>query len=1184
MVASITSLSKPSIFFCNDSFPYRASTLRSQFSSKPAEILMGYLKLPCWGSFAARRRANLPVYSQFRRPPRRRNSLRKKLITRQEQVRLLPEISNPKSNFEDLGVRDCESDALRLGIDFDSEKESEGAKDSKKFDFSGNSALWDKLDNWVGRYKEDSEFWGIGPGPIFTIIHNSDGNVIRASVNEEEILKRNRIRAWNLEGSGEGEELKDLNSKISIARLIAKEIEVGAYQMPRDSSIARFVVEGKPSSLVGLFHAFSSHRQSLVRIFPRICFMVLCCFCVLGAVRKLFVGYGDVELTREEAEMLRRKKKSRMESEKLQRGSVEVLQNGDELPVIYGTTPQLDRNELMKSITQAKQPRDPLVLSGPSAHLTAEKHDFDEKVREIRAMVKNVHEAEYKNRSLSNHTAEQDELSSIIVDAEFQKGGNNAVDVKDEETIFLKRSQKQPVVTHLTDLEAPDTGFFSGKQEVEKSKADSNSVRGEQTIKRKSTNFTKKKGKAKIITSLTEAKEYLSTKHSIHKGSEQPEQPIHHKGLALPKQSNNSKGISEVIGRCAERSDGNFKRIRETNGTESNIKKNAGFQNGWSNGSTQKDLTFDGAADLNGSLLMGHNAGIIGPSNDFIASKNQNTTFEHIQNKNLESSLEKARGNNDVSHSEYSVRTCVSEHVDPVIVNVPFDALKDEEALNDISSEIIIPASSANSDCQNENLAKTSGKSWTEENFQQFDSVIKKIGHGFKDNYLLAKVKEQENSFSSVDISKLSLWNQDEELEWMKDENLREIVFQVQENELAGRDPFHLMDADDQKAFFRGLELKAERANEKLAGVHEWIHSRIENLDYGADGISLDDPVEKIIPRWKGPPIDQDPEFLKKFANIGNLNDILMKKQENLQKSQNSVNSVGVSPHSPVNDRVILSQNGASTAPKTLIECSDSSNRPGKKTGKEQWQHTKKWSQGFLEVYNSETDPEVKSILKDMGKDLDRWITEKEAKDAADLFTKIPKKKKRFIEKKMNKIKREVEKYGAQAVVSKYKEYADENVEDYLWWLDLQFVLCIELYSVEDDVSRVGFYSLEMAEDLELNPKQFHVIAFEDPGDSKNFCHIVQAQMDLLGNGKAFVVARPPKDAFREAKANGFSVTLIKKGEVKLNVDQTLEEVEEELKEVGSKIYHDKIMNERGVDIRSLVKGVIAADKSRKRS
>lgn len=57
----------------------------------------------------------------------------------------------------------------------------------------------------------------------------------------------------------------------------------------------------------------------------------------------------------------------------------------------------------------------------------------------------------------------------------------------------------------------------------------------------------------------------------------------------------------------------------------------------------------------------------------------------------------------------------------------------------------------------------------------------------------------------------------------------------------------------------------------------------------------------------------------------------------------------------------------------------------------------------------------------------------------------------------------------------------------------------------------MGFYSLEMAADLELDPKQYHVIAFEDAGDCKNLCYIIQAQMEILGNGNAFVVARPPK-------------------------------------------------------------------------
>lgn len=75
---------------------------------------------------------------------------------------------------------------------------------------------------------------------------------------------------------------------------------------------------------------------------------------------------------------------------------------------------------------------------------------------------------------------------------------------------------------------------------------------------------------------------------------------------------------------------------------------------------------------------------------------------------------------------------------------------------------------------------------------------------------------------------------------------------------------------------------------------------------------------------------------------------------------------------------------------------------------------------------------------------------------------------------------------------------------------NLQFQ-CIELYTVENGEQRVGFYSLEMAVDLELDPKQYHVIAFEDASDCKNLCYIIQAHMELLGNGNAFVVARPPK-------------------------------------------------------------------------
>lgn len=73
------------------------------------------------------------------------------------------------------------------------------------------------------------------------------------------------------------------------------------------------------------------------------------------------------------------------------------------------------------------------------------------------------------------------------------------------------------------------------------------------------------------------------------------------------------------------------------------------------------------------------------------------------------------------------------------------------------------------------------------------------------------------------------------------------------------------------------------------------------------------------------------------------------------------------------------------------------------------------------------------------------------------------------------------------------------------------FLQCIELYRVEDGEQRVGFYSLEMAPDLELEPKPYHVIAFQDPSDCKNLCYIIQTHMEMLGGGNAFVVARRPK-------------------------------------------------------------------------
>lgn len=210
------------------------------------------------------------------------------------------------------------------------------------------------------------------------------------------------------------------------------------------------------------------------------------------------------------------------------------------------------------------------------------------------------------------------------------------------------------------------------------------------------------------------------------------------------------------------------------------------------------------------------------------------------------------------------------------------------------------------------------------------------------------------------------------------------------------------------------------------------------------------DPPEKIIPRWKGPPVEKIPEFLKsstsqreEFVSKHDAGLDVMKRNGDypLQLSKESPSGDGLRKDLCLSNQSKRFQNKSSKPPRVVIEGSDGSVRAGKRSGKEYWQHTKRWSQGFIESYNAETDPEIKAVMKDMGKDLDRWITEKEIKEAADLMDKLPERGREFIKEKLNKVKREMEQFGPQAVVSKYREYADEKGEDYLWWLDLPYVL-----------------------------------------------------------------------------------------------------------------------------------------------
>ncbi|KAK9279735.1 hypothetical protein L1049_013417 [Liquidambar formosana] len=1115
----------------------------------PPRLYVPNSKFSLYSPFSTRfpfsKTKNLQISAQFGRSSNRRNSLRKKLIDDQ-QVRRNPLYLDPSRSF-DVNEKETESN-YRVGDDVvESGSVGESGPKSERL---GDSALLNKLENWVDQYKKDVEFWGIGSGPIFTVYKGSDGNVERVVVNEDEILRRS--------GRQEFEDFTEVSLKISHAKHLASEMENGKYVIPKNSSVAKFVVSGEHSGFGNVIRGVTLQPHLFSKL-SRVGIALLFGFFVFWAVKTLFsVKNHEVELTRLEKEMLRRKIKSRMEREKLEKGSVEVIPDSSESPMVFTERPKLDKQELMDRIVKVKASNYKLALQDSSSFQINKPMDFDDRIQEIREMARHAREIEGESSSLD--------------DGDLDDGDGEKIQAANEELSNEMEVINQHGEGCTSSLSNPSNGYSGGSvgtNEIIES-VSLGITKSDDTRYVKEVTFVENVDmQAPSTSSLEDLNDRESMSHYLKDGESildlsdakemtQYADPSHSESFLLEKSS--SKTNPRVIRSVKEaREYLSRKRDKQEPNQDHQVR------------------------------IMQEGAVVLTPPTDSCLRSNKSQRL-FKDDKVFEPSILGGTPTSTPARNDFEDSAVKNKGFLPTKIGDHEDA-EDKYGGGDIRNPI------ASQDYEGNGSSRVTGVSadkgnWMEKNFHEFEPVVKKIGAGFRDNYMVSREKANQELSINSEMTQLGRNEDDSELEWMKDDALREIVFQVRENELAGRDPFYMMDAEDKVAFFKGLERKVEKENEKLLNVHEWLHSNIENLDYGTDGISLYDPVEKIIPRWKGPPVDRNPEFLDNFVEqrkafvAGNAEipyPVKKGKQEFLQKSEESSSHENIPTSSTAYELMKKSHGGASLKSKTVIEGSDSSVRAGKKSGKEYWQHTKKWSRGFLESYNAETDPEIKSIMKDMGKDLDRWITEKEVQEAADLMTKLPERNKKFIEKKLEKLKREMELFGPQAVVSKYSEYAEAKDEDYLWWLDLPFVLCIELYTNENGEQRIGFYSLEMAADLNLDPKQHHVIGFEDPGDCKNLCYIIQAHMDMLGNGLAFVVARPPKDAFREAKENGFSVTVIRKGELKLNVDQTLEEVEEQITEIGSKIYHDKIMRECSVDISSLMKGVFGASKPTKR-
>ncbi|XP_016463946.1 uncharacterized protein LOC107786946 [Nicotiana tabacum] len=1097
------------------------------------------------------------ISAHFGRRTKRQNYLRKKLTQhQQQQVIETPIIHFP--SFENIDeksmsnsiIQNPSSENFQFGSESGDEKSKILVSDTGvelKTKALGESVLWNKLESWVEQYKKDTEFWGIGTGPIFTVFQDSEGKVKRVAVNEDEILKRSRIDP-TLYPNAKIEEHEDVKAKISFADVLAREMENGKSLLPKNSSVAKFVVSGEEKSNTVSGLSTFTLNPGLSKKLPRVGFVVFCGFVLIWAVKKMFItgNHGEEEYSRLEKEMLRRKMKARKEREKTVKGEVEVIQEPDSMSL---EKPRLDKLQLRSSIEKAMGFDASLTLPEQFQNEQFEDAEFYDKIQEIRKMARHVREQE-KGNSLQadnggdypasiEHSNEKEVVEQkLLLDINGVHTGSSS--------LFSREVQ-----TSNRNLEPPDD-IKSSMVNVHQSKYDVCSTDGTEVTEKSiimSGQSSKPSeisvaSKSKIILAVKEAREYLSKLKVKQESIAESD----------PEVENLSTPLME------KESTGDVKQLSANAGKEFDPFPLWGTSDFSSEDSSFKRKEF---LPTSNSVVSAQNKAKSDPSQS--SCDDENNRYEELKPLDFLSPEQEGTVGDGSSQLIDEIKifpsSDIPECVDKVLVHTELPETRSVQDGNDRTAEL---------------EPSPNNGSWLEKNFHEFEPVIKKIQTGFRDNYLVAKEKSDEELNLKTQMFHLETNENVSEFEWMKDERLKEIVFKVRENELAGRDPFSQMDDEDKLVFFSGLEKKVDQENKQLMDLHKWLHSNIENLDYGADGISLYDQPEKIIPRWKGPPMERSSEFLEYFAeerkvvaeSIKNSN-LIKKEREDLPQ---------VFQESPSSNKI-----DSTSAPRTIIESSDGSIRAGKKSGKEYWQHTKKWSQGFLESYNAESDPEIKAVMKDVGKDLDRWITEREIKEAADLMDNLLEKGKKLVKEKLDRVKREMELFGPQAVVSKYREYADEKEEDYLWWLDLPRILCIELYTEGEGEMKVGFYSLEMAADLELDPKQYHVIAFEDAGDCKNLCYIIQAHMEMLGNGNAFVVARPPKDAFRDAKANGFNVTVIKKGQLQLNVDQTLEEVEEAITDIGSKIYHDKIMRERSLDVSTVMKGLFSTGKPMKK-
>lgn len=930
------------------------------------------------------------INARFGRPTKRRNSLRKKLRESDSQVREYPQkVIDPVHHFVDnqvndsnLGSNNLEIESGKIGssqIDY----VSNNLEKSRQF---GESVLWDKLEGWVEQYKKDIEFWGIGSKTIFTVFQDSDGNVERVLVDEDEIMRRSGVEPLYYREESEFEVFDEVNLRLSHAKFLARELESGKNVIPKNSSVTKFVVSGEKSGFVSRIRSVFVPRISLAKV-SKVGIAVVCGFVFVWVIKKLFtVGGEETERTSFEKEMLRRKIKSRMEKEKLRKGTVQVMEEPADPPIVITERPLIDKEVVLNSIREAKGLNNSLVVLDAGGTRETASVDMDTKIHEIQMMARHARKIERGEESPSEgggvdeqipnemQSVEKDTVEGheeLMID-ESEKQASNAlpsiveianaaeehagVDMDFMNNLLSEQSAETRVFNGIKkrsgDAEFTSEKDSEGNEDVESSSisngrviddnkshidsciqshdssSSSNLTEGIQSLNLRSQLNSSKKAplrrKPKIIRSVKEAREYLLQKQDQQsqvgdipttaavKDEEMDSYFRQRSGedgkapesfdvdrivdpVSAPKafdfyaEKRNELSATSTNGFQNETESG-LKKIRTSDRpTAENSDVDTALHLGKTmktsdmlnpNDSRQRSDHIPGEKDSCGAsqevpLLAEQSSEEVDklyerpkPSDlseisDLASGKNAS----HVASKSTEESgvlhenvVHDANLQNKVYLSNDGINGTVNltefyETFIPGVVGRDLNGsasveyasepleIKDEDKYrkNHVESkfstaETFQDSESSVDDREGELLADK--EKWLEKNFHEVEPIVNKIGSGFRNNYNVAREKIKELD-AGLDLMTLRSIKDSTELEWMQDDKLREIVFRVRDNELAGRDPFHSMNPEDKAAFLKGLESKVEKENQKLSILHEWIHSNIENVDYGAGIVFL---------------------------------------------------------------------------------------------------------------------------------------------------------------------------------------------------------------------------------------------------------------------------------------------------------------------------------------------------------